>query len=271
MIDRRSPNDKLLSHDATKIEEAAGGKIDAAVILGSGLSSALRDVMTHVSIPYDGLLGMPVATLRGHAGEVLVGTWKGKRVAAFAGRVHLYQGFSPAQVTTSVRLANVAGAKLVVLTNAAGSLAPHVTPGDIMLIADHLNLTGRNPLIGWPHENPFVDMSDAYSARLRSIVKSVTLPKHRLREGVYAGLLGPNYETAAEAQYLRTIGATAVGMSTVLETIFARFLNMGVIGLSMITNVVAAPEGTSHVDVTEQGTHTGPLMADLIGRVLGKL
>src|SRR5580658_2393151 len=217
MIDRRSPNDKLLAVDASRIEDSAGGPIDLAIILGSGLSSALRDAFKHVSITYDTLLGMPVATLRGHAGEVLVGTWQGKRVAAFAGRVHLYQGFSPVQVTTGVRLAHAAGARMVILTNAAGSLRDDVQPGDIMMITDHINLTGRNPLIGWPHDNPFVDMADAYSARLRAIVKSVAKPEHRLREGIYAGLLGPNYETAAEANYLRTIGADAVGMSTVLE------------------------------------------------------
>jgi len=270
MIDRRSPNDKLLAADASKLQEAAGGPIECAIILGSGLSSALRDAFTHVSIPYDTLLGMPVATLRGHAGEVLCGTLHRKRVAAFAGRVHLYQGFSPMQVTTSVRLAHAAGARMVILTNAAGSLRDDFAQGDIMMLADHLNLTGRNALIGWPHENPFVDMADAYSARLRAIVRSVATPEHRLREGVYAGLQGPNYETAAEAAYLKTIGADAVGMSTVLEAIFARFLSMGVLGFSMITNVVAAP-GTSHVDVTEQGARTGPVLADLIGRFLEKI
>jgi len=269
MMDRRSPNDKLLAHDASILADAAGGPIDLAIVLGSGLSSALRDSFAHTSIPYDTLLGMPIATLRGHAGEVLVGTWKGQRVAAFAGRVHLYQGFSPVQVTTSIRLAHVAGARLVILTNAAGSLSPEIETGDIMLIADHINLTGANPLIGWPHENPFVDMGDAYSARLRAIVKSVAHSEHRLKEGVYAGLLGPNYETAAEARYLRAVGADAVGMSTVLEVIFARFLGMGVLGMSLITNVVAA--GTSHADVTEQGSRSGPLLADLIGRFIERL
>jgi purine-nucleoside phosphorylase len=271
MIDRRSPNDKLLAHDASKVEEAAGGRIDVAIVLGSGLSSALRGVMEHKSLPYDTLLGMPVASLRGHAGEILVGKWKGKRIAAFAGRVHLYQGFSPVQVTTAVRLSHAAGAGMIVLTNAAGALDPDLVPGDLMLIADHINLTGRNPLIGWPHENPFVDMNDAYSARLRSIAKSVALPEHRLKEGVYAGLGGPSYETWAEARYLRTIGAAAVGMSTVLEAIFARFLGLGVLGISMITNIVAAAEGTSHLDVTEQGSRTAPAVADLLGRFIEKL
>jgi purine-nucleoside phosphorylase len=270
MIDRRSPNDKLLAVDASRIQEAAGGQLEIAIVLGSGLSSAFRDAFTHVSIPYDTLLGMPVATLRGHAGEVLAGNMRGKKVAVFAGRVHLYQGFSPSQVTTSVRLAYAAGARMVILTNAAGSLRDDIAAGDIMMIKDHLNLTGRNPLVGWPYENPFVDMADAYSSRLRAIVQSVAAPAHRLHEGIYAGLQGPNYETAAEAHYLRTIGADAVGMSTVLEAIFARFLSMGVLGFSMITNSVAAP-GTSHLDVTEQGAHTGPVLADLISRFLDKI
>jgi purine-nucleoside phosphorylase len=271
MIDRRSPNDKLLAHDASKIEEAAGGRIDIAIVLGSGLSSALRDVMPYVSVPYDTLLGMPVASLRGHAGEVLAGSWKGKRIAAFAGRVHLYQGFSAMQVTTGVRLAHTAGAKVIVLTNAAGSLSPEIAPGDLMAISDHLNLTGHNPLVAWPHENPFVDMHDAYSARLRALLQSVAAPEHRLKAGVYAGLLGPNYETAAEASYLRTIGAHAVGMSTVLETIFARYLGIGVLGLSMITNVVASTDGTTHGEVTDMGAQAGPRLADLLGRFIEKL
>ena len=270
MIDRQSPNDKLLNHDASRIEAAAGGPIDLAIVLGSGLSSALRDCFAHTAIPYDSLLGFPVAALRGHAGEVLVGTWNGKRVAAFAGRVHLYQAFSPIQVTVNVRLAHIAGAKMVILTNAAGALNAAYSPGDLMLISDHLNLTGRNPLVGWPHENPFVDMSDAYSARLRAIAKSVVPSGVVLHEGVYAGLLGPNYETAAEAHYLRTIGADAVGMSTVLETIFARFLNLGVLGVSLLTNVVAAPD-TAHEDVTLVGQQTGPKLAELLGAFITKL
>lgn len=270
MIDRRAPNDKLLAHDATRIEERAGGPIDLAVVLGSGLSSALRDRFDHTSIPYDTLLGMPVAALRGHAGEALVGTWHGKRIAAFAGRVHLYQGFSPIQVTVNVRLAAQAGAKMVILTNAAGGLNPAFHPGDIMLIRDHLNLTGRNPLIGWPHENPFLDMTDAYSERLRGIVKSVAKPETRLREGVYAGLQGPAYETPAEVEYLRRIGADAVGMSTVLETMFARFIGMGVLGFSLITNVAGAAD-TSHSDVTAMGHDRAPALADLIESVITKL
>ncbi len=270
MNDRRAPNDKLLAHDASRIEEAAGGPVDVAIILGSGLSSALRDRFTHTAIPYDTLLGIPVAALRGHASEVLVGTWQGKRIVAFAGRVHLYQGFSPTQVTVNVRLAAQAGAKLAILTNAAGGVSSLVTTGDLMLISDHINLTGRNPLTGWPHENPFLDMSDAYSERLRAIAKSIARPEARLHEGVYAGVQGPSYETPAEVEYLRRIGADAVGMSTVLETIFARFLGMGVLGISLITNAASAKD-TSHSNVTAIGQERSGALADLIGDFLTKL
>ncbi len=270
MIDRRSPNDKLLAHDASRIEEVAGGPIDLAIVLGSGLSSALRDRFSHVSIPYDALLGFPVATLVGHAGEVLVGTWQGKRLAAFAGRVHLYQGFSPMQVTVNVRLAHASGAKMVILTNAAGALNPEFAVGDLMLISDQLNLTGRNPLSGWPNENPFVDMREAYSSRLRSMITELAKPEQRLRQGIYAGVAGPSYETGAEAHYLRTIGADAVGMSTVLETIFARFLGMGVVGVSLISNIVGASE-TSHLDITALGEERAPALADLLGAFISVL
>lgn len=270
MIDRRSPNDKLLAHDANIVEAAAGGPIDIAIVLGSGLSSTVRNRFKATPIAYDRLLGFPSASLAGHAGEVLVGTWQGKRVAAFAGRVHLYQGFSPVQVTVNVRLAHAAGAKVVVLTNAAGALNPEFQPGDLMAIADHINLTGRNPLIGFPMENPFVDMTDAYSARLRNMLKAIATGEHRLREGVYAGLLGPNYETAAEARYLRAIGADAVGMSTVLEAIFARSLGMGVLGISSITNLLGAPE-TSHREVTAIGAQSAPRLASLLEHFIEKL
>lgn len=270
MIDRRAPNDKLLAHDASLIEDAAGGPVEVGIVLGSGLSSALRDRFAHTSIAYDTMLGMPVAALRGHAGEALVGTWQGKRIVAFAGRVHLYQGFSPMQVTVNVRLAAAAGAKLVIVTNAAGGINPEYKAGDIMLVRDHINLTGRNPLIGWPHDNPFLDMNDAYSSRLRAMVKSIAKPEARLVEGVYAGLQGPSYETPAEVAYLRTLGADAVGMSTVLETIFARFIGLGVVGFSVIANVAGAPE-TSHTDVTAVGHDRGPALANLIGDLLAKL
>ena len=267
MIDRRSPTDRLLSHDANTIGAVAGGRIDVAIVLGSGLSSALRDAFTSTPIPYDHLMGFPVASLAGHAGEALVGTWNGKRVLVFAGRVHLYQGFSPQQVTVNMRLAKATGAKTVVLTNAAGAVNPEFAAGDLMLIADHVNLTGRNPLIGIPIENPFIDMHDAYAQRLRTLAVQAAEGNLVLRQGVYAGLLGPNYETPAEVRYLRTIGADAVGMSTVLETIVARAIGLEVLGISLITNLAGA-EATAHAEVTAVGSATAPKLAALLGGVI---
>jgi purine-nucleoside phosphorylase len=256
--------------DASRIERAAGGPIDLAIVLGSGLSSILRDRFEHVSIPYDTMLGFPTAALRGHAGEALIGPWQGKRVAVLAGRVHLYQGFSPHQVTFGVRLMHAAGAKVIVLTNAAGAVNRDFGVGDLMIISDHINLTGRNPLSATPHETPFVDMTDAYSSRLRAIAASVAKPEYRLHEGVYAGMEGPSYETPAEVAYLRTIGADAVGMSTVLETISARFLGMSVFGVSVITNIAGAA-GTEHESVAAAGRSAGDRLARLLADFIEKV
>jgi purine-nucleoside phosphorylase len=249
MIDRRSPSDKILSRDAHTIVDAARGEVEVALILGSGLSDAVVDAFSFTRIPYDHLLGMPVAPIPGHLSEALVGTWHGKRVVAFGGRVHLYQGFSAQQVTTPIRLANAAGARTVILTNAAGALNPEFAPGDLMLIADHLNLTGLNPLVAAQGIDPFISMHDAYSPRLRERTRAVAGTNVPLREGVYAGLVGPSYETPAEARMLRMLGADAVGMSTVLETIAARARGMEVLGVSVIANA-AGDAALSHHDVT---------------------
>jgi purine-nucleoside phosphorylase len=271
MIERRSPTDKMLTHDASTIESIAGGPIDVAVILGSGLSSVVGSAQnfTFTAMPYDGLLGMPVASLEGHAGEALVGTWRGKRVLVFAGRVHLYQGFSAQQVTTSIRLASVAGARTIIVTNSAACIDPSLSPGDIMLLEDHLNLTGRNPLVGLSNDHPFIDMSEAYAPRLRALAKAAAPSDFTLHEGVYAGLLGPSFETPAEIRHLRTIGAHAVGMSTVLETILARSLDLDVLGFSVISNV--AGERTTTETVLAQASNGGARLGDLIDALMPQL
>ena len=262
MIDRRAPSDKVLSRDAATIEQLAGGKIDVAIVLGTGLSTALHQHWNFNALPYDRLLGIPVAPLLGHAGEVLVGVWRGKRVAAFAGRVHLYQGFSAQQVTATVRLAVEAGASTLMLTNAAGAINEGYAPGDLMLIADQLNLTGHNPLVSLPQQNLFLDCSELYSERLRAHLRAAagSMPLH---EGVYAGLLGPTYETPAEARWLRTIGADAVGMSTVLEAIVAKYRGLSTVGVSVITNQAGAP-ATGHDAVNAAAAKAGDRLADLI-------
>src|SRR5579862_8163777 len=262
IIDRRTPTEKILAHDAEVVETTAGGRIDVAMVLGTGLSSIVGGAFAFTAIPYDRMLGMPVTSLEGHAGEALIGTWHNKRVLIFAGRAHLYQGFSPQQVTTNVRLAHAAGARAIVLTNASGSVDPSYAPGDVMLIADQINLTGRNPLIGVTTANPFVDMSDAYSERLRELAKRMAKPGLPLREGVYAGLLGPSFETPAEVRFLRAAGAHALGMSTVLEAIYARSLGMEILGASIIANVAGVR--TAHGSILAAPSAGGTRLAKLI-------
>lgn len=242
------------------------GEIDLALVLGSGLSDVLGERAIFERVPYADI-GMPIASLAGHAGHALTGRWHGKRVLAFAGRVHGYQGFDARDVTRNISIAADAGAKTVLLTNAAGAINPEFKAGDLMLINDHLNLTGMNPLIGSGLSNPFINMTGAYSARLRDLARELD---DNLREGVYAGLMGPTYETAAEARYLRTIGADAVGMSTVLETIAARARKMEVFGVSLITNVVAAPD-TSHAEVTDVANIAAPRLAALLDAIVERL
>ena len=235
------------------------GEVDIAVVLGSGLSELLAERAVFNRIAYADI-GMPVAQLAGHAGHALVGRWRGKRVLAFAGRVHAYQGFEARDVTRNIAIAVEHGAKTLLLTNAAGAINPEYRAGDLMVISDHLNLSGMNPLVGSGLANPFVNMTDAYSPALRTLAHSLDA---NMREGVYAGLLGPTYETPAEARYLRMIGADAVGMSTVLETIAARAKGLDVFGVSLITNVVAAPD-TSHAEVTDVAKTAAPRLATLL-------
>lgn len=247
------------------------GEIDVAIVLGSGLSELLSGPEWAQRVPFDRVaytdIGMPVAQLAGHAGHALVGRWHGKRVLAFAGRVHGYQGFEARDVTRNVAIAAERGAKTLLLTNAAGALNPDFQPGDLMMIADHLNMSGMNPLAGSGLANPFVNMTDAYAPALRKLARTLD-PK--LHEGVYAGLLGPTYETPAEARFLRMIGADAVGMSTVLETIAARSKGLDVFGVSLITNAVAAP-GTSHTDVTSVAKSAAPRLATLLDAMVERV
>lgn len=239
------------------------GRIDVAIVLGSGLSDLLAELAGFERIAYADI-GMPVAALTGHAGHALTGTRHEKRVLAFAGRVHAYQGFSAREVARNVEIAADRGARTVFLTNAAGAINPSYKPGDLMVIADHLNLTGMNPLSGSGLTDPFINMTDAYSPRLRALAHRID---DNLREGVYAGLLGPTFETLAEARYLQTIGADVVGMSTVLETIAARARNLEVFGVSLITNAVA-DAATTHGDVMDAARAATPRLFRLLDGLL---
>jgi len=215
-------------------------------VLGSGLAPAILERIDGRNLPY-AKLGAPQAAVAGHVGIARAGTWASRRVVAFAGRAHLYEGHEPREVTYLVRLAAASGAKTIVLTNAAGGLNAAYAAGDVMLIADHLNLTGASPIAGCDRD-PFVGMRDAYAPHLRERART-TRDVGTLREGVYAGVCGPQYETPAESELLRRLGADAVGMSTVLETIEARYLGLEVLGLSLITNVIARDRDVSHAEV----------------------
>lgn len=229
------------------------------VVLGSGLGAFVERLQARQTIPYAQLPFFPKSTVAGHAGEWITGASGGVPVAVMSGRVHYYEGYSMQDVTFGVRLMAALGISTVVLTNAAGGIHADLLPGSLMLLRDHINLTGDNPLRG-PHDERlgarFPDMTDTYGAHERALAlhcaKELAIV---LREGVYAGLAGPSYETPAEICMLRTLGADAVGMSTVAEAIAARHGGLRVIGISVITNQAAGISGAplSHQEVQETG------------------
>jgi purine-nucleoside phosphorylase len=213
---------------------------DVALILGTGLGAMGRAIALECEIPYDAIPGFPASTVESHAGRLLVGVLGGKRVMAMQGRFHRYEGYSLQQVTFAVRVLHALGAPVLVVSNACGGMHPQWAPGDLMLIADHINLLGDNPLIG-PHHaalgDRFPDMSAPYDEALRATARQVAAEGGlTLREGVYVAVQGPNLETRAEYRMLRALGADVVGMSTVPEVIVAVQAGMRVLGLSIITD-----------------------------------
>jgi purine-nucleoside phosphorylase len=266
---------KRLDEAADILRQRAGGTLDAAVILGSGFGGVLRDRMNATPLPYKKIAGMPTPTVPGHAGEALVGELHGRRIVAFSGRFHLYEGYDPQDVVFPIVAAAHAGAKTVILTNAAGGVNTDYRPGDLMLIADQLNLTGRSPLIGAPIpgvKDRFVDMVDAYDPQLRNLARHIASEYAIvMHDGVYAGLIGPAYETPAEARLLHQMGADAVGMSTVLEAISARALGMSVVGFSLVTNVHGNGAATSHAEVLAASQRGAADVARLIEGIVANL
>jgi purine-nucleoside phosphorylase len=225
------------------------------LVLGSGLGAFADSLESPVAVPYNSVPHFPVSTVEGHRGRLVVGNLGGRRVIVMQGRVHLYEGYDPSEVVFGVRVMATVGVKSMVLTNAAGAIHPSFRVGDLMILTDHLNLTGRSPLAG-PNDarlGPrFPDMSDLYRASLRDLAKAAgAAAKVPLKEGVYAGLNGPQYETPAEIRMFRTLGADAVGMSTVHEAIAAGHMGVGVVGMSCLTNLAAglSPSALSHAEV----------------------
>ena len=246
------------------------------LVLGSGLGELAREIRDAVVIPYTEIPGFPASTVTGHAGALVAGILNGVEVVAMQGRFHLYEGWAPEAVAVPVRSVAALGAELLLVTNAAGGLRPGMKAGELMVIADHLNLTGRNPLVGpvQGNEERFPDMSEPYDAEVRRVAEAVALELQiPLTEGVYAAVLGPSYETPAEIRMLRMLGADAVGMSTVPEVLAARALGMRVMGISCITNLAAGlgASALSHAEVIAVGAAISDRLASLVRELLPRV
>ncbi|WP_459935890.1 purine-nucleoside phosphorylase [Desulfonatronum parangueonense] len=245
------------------------------VILGTGLGQWVESLEGHFRIDYKDIDGFPRSTVRSHAGNLCAG-WVGKTpVLALQGRFHLYEGYSPDQVCFGVRALSMLGVKKLIITNAAGALNPLFEPGEIMVISDQINMTGHNPLIGLSYGEPqFPDMSRLYSKNFMKLAHSKAL-KHdyRLQEGVYIGILGPSLETPAETRAYRALGADAIGMSTVMETIAACQMGMEILGLSCLTNKnlpdCMAP--TSLEEIIGVGQDIEPRLSALLNAVIPEM
>lgn len=258
-----------------KIRDLTGiDKARVAVVLGSGLGTRMiTSLVDGGPIPYSEIDGMPRATVAGHEGSLYFGDIGGATTLLFSGRAHLYEGHDARAVTHWVRAAVEAGCDTIVLTNAAGAINPELETGAPCLISDHINLTGANPLQG-PNDDTvgprFLDLSEAYDRDLRALAHSVDPD---LKEGIYAGLAGPTYETPAEVRMLATLGADLVGMSTVLETIQARYLGANVLGISIVSNPAAGvgKEPLSHEEVAAVGRDAAARLERLVRGVISGL
>lgn len=247
------------------------------LILGTGLGQLADEMDTQIEIPYDNIPHFPVSTVESHHGKLLFGTLGGKSVVAMQGRFHYYEGYTMQQIVFPLRVMRSIGTASLIVSNASGGMSPNYRKGDIMLIRDHINLLGDNPLIG-PNDDEmgprFPDMSEPYTERLVDIAQTVALEEAiRMHEGVYAAVAGPMLETRAEYRYLRLIGADAVGMSTVPEVIAAVHMGMEVLGISAITDE-CFPDALEPVrieDVLEAAAIAEPKMTRIIVRVLEKL
>ncbi len=248
-----------------------------ALVLGSGLGGFADSLAEAVRVPYADIPSFPQSTAIGHAGRLVVGNAGGVAVAAMQGRVHLYEGYSPQEVTFPIRVFGRMGMRAVILTNAAGGINLIYSQGALVLIRDHINLQGTNPMVG-PNDDRFgvrfPDMTQAYARDYREIARQ---EGHKLgmtlHEGVYAGLLGPSYETPAEIEYLRRIGADLVGMSTVAEVIAARHMGIKVLAISCVTNMAAGilDQTLSHAEVMETGERVKTTLESLLRAVLPRM
>jgi purine-nucleoside phosphorylase len=264
-------------HAARTIRARSTEEPRIVVILGSGLGAFADEFEDAVAVPYEEIPGFMVSTAAGHAGRVVIGKVDQVPVIAMQGRVHFYEGYSLEEVTFPIRTFKLLGIKTVVLTNAAGGINVELSQGALMVISDHLNLMGANPLRGPNDERfgpRFPDMSAVYSRKLQElVVEEARAMGVEIRRGIYGALSGPSYETPAEIHMLRTFGVDAVGMSTVPEAIVARQMGMDVLGISCITNMAAgiSDQPINHEEVMETGERVRGMFTQLLRRVVGRL
>ncbi len=264
---------------AAYLQETFGAKAkpEFGLVLGSGLSSLASHIHEAQVVPYADIPAMPKVSVEGHDGSLVLGTLGRTRVACLSGRVHLYEGHSPTDVVFGVRLLSQLGVKAVLLTNAAGGIAADCAPGTLMLVTDHLNLTGQSPLLGKNDERlgpRFPDLSSVYDPALVDLAATCARElKITLAQGIYAGLTGPSYETPAEIHMLETMGASAVGMSTVLEAIALRHRGTKILGISCITNHAAGKSKNqlSHAEVAEVAGQTSVSFCRLVTLISERL
>jgi purine-nucleoside phosphorylase len=264
-------------HAARTIRARGGDEARVGLVLGSGLGAFADDLEDAVAIPYEEIPGFARSTVEGHAGRLVLGRVAGTPVVVQQGRFHFYEGYALDEVTFPVRVLGLLGIKALVLTNAAGGLNNSFTQGALMLISDHLNLMGTNPLLG-PNDSRFgtrfPDMSEVYDREFQeAAIAEAHAMKIELKRGIYAALTGPSYETPAEIRMLRALGADAVGMSTVPEALVARHMGIKVLGISCITNMAAGvlDRPIDHAEVMETGEQVRTTFTELLRRTIPKL
>lgn len=247
---------------------------EIALVLGSGLGSLADHFEDRIAIPYADIPNFPVSTVEGHAGQLVFGTLHGRSLVAMQGRFHFYEGWSQLEVTFPMRVFKILGCKAMIVTNSSGGINPDFEAGDLMLITDHLNLTGQNPLIG-PNDKRFgprfPDMTEAYDVQLREqALEAARGLSIGLRKGIYCGLQGPTYETPAEIRMLRRLGGDAVGMSTVPEVIVANHSGIRVLGISCITNLAAgiSAHKLTHEEVTTNAALAREKFVELVTQII---
>ena len=249
------------------VEKLGGLKPEAAIVLGSGLGPLADEVEDAIRVPYGELPGFPASGVTGHAGEIVAGSFAGRPILLLAGRAHYYEHGNAAAMRPALEVLAGIGIEKLILTNAAGSLNPDMPAGSVMLITDHINFSGGNPLFGEPSDRRFVGLTEAYDAKMRNALEKAALATGTtLHKGVYMWFSGPSFETPAEIRMARVMGADAVGMSTVPEVIIARFLGLRVVACSVITNLAAGMTGgeLSHQETKD----IAPLGGAQLSRIL---